>query len=58
MLIGYVMVALIFLSGPMRNTDRAVALSAGVRPSLVSPAAAGSMSYCLTIFNWGSPMRG
>src|SRR6185369_6760571 len=41
-LIGYVSIALIFLSGPMMKTERAVALSAAVRPSLVSPALAGS----------------
>jgi hypothetical protein len=37
-------VTLIFLSGPMMNTERTVALSAGVRPSEVSPAPSGSMS--------------
>src|SRR5271156_5876815 len=35
---------LIFLSGPMMNTARTVALLAAVRPSEVSPASAGSMS--------------
>jgi hypothetical protein len=34
---------LIFLSGPMTNTFRTVALSAGVRPVELSPALAGSM---------------
>ena len=40
------------------STDRAVALSAAVRPSLVSPASAGSMSYDLTTFSCGSPING
>ena len=57
-LIGYVIIALTFLSGPMTKTERAVALSAGVRPSHVSPASAGSMSYFLTIFSSGSPISG
>ena len=57
-LIGYVSVALICLSGPITNTERAVALSIGVRPSEVSPASAGSMSYVLTISSVGSPMSG
>ena len=50
--------ALIFLSGPITNTLRAVALSIGVRPSDVSPASAGSMSYALTIARSGSPISG
>src|SRR4029450_12786638 len=42
--IGYVSMALTFLSGPMTNTDRTVALSAGVRPCAVVPAPPASMS--------------
>src|SRR5581483_1640353 len=37
-LIGYVSMALIRLSGPITNTERTVALSAGVRPWAVVPA--------------------
>ncbi len=40
---GYISISLIFLSGPMMNTVRTVALSAAVRPSEVAPASAGSM---------------
>jgi hypothetical protein len=36
--------ALIFLSGPITNTERTVWLSAAVRPLDVSPADSGSMS--------------
>ena len=43
-LIGYVSIALTFLSGPTMNTERTVALSAAVRPCDVSPAPSGSMS--------------
>ena len=41
--IGYASINLIFLSGPMMNTVRTVALLAAVRPSEVSPVSAGSM---------------
>jgi hypothetical protein len=36
--------ALTFLSGPITNTERTVALSAGVRPCELVPAFSGSMS--------------
>src|SRR6187397_2808404 len=39
--IGYTSISLIFLSGPMTNTVRTVALLAAVRPAQVSPASAG-----------------
>src|SRR6266700_3177929 len=42
-LIGYISCSLIFLSGPMTNTVRTVALSAGVRPCEVLPLVAGNM---------------
>jgi len=57
-LIGYVSIALIFLSGPIRNTERTVALSAAVRPWEVVPAFSGSMSKALAISSSGSPMSG
>ena len=57
-LIGYVRLILIFLSGPMRNTDRTVALSAAVLPSEESPTAAGNMSYILATLRLSSAMMG
>ena len=42
-LMGYMSCSLIFLSGPMTNTVRTVALSEGVRPWEVLPAEAGNM---------------
>ncbi len=44
--------ALIFLSGPIMNTDLTVALSIAVLPSDVEP------SVYLAIFNSGSPIIG
>src|SRR5216684_5519164 len=50
--------SLIFLSGPTTNTVRTVALLAAVRPSQLSPASAGSMSYSFATFSSGSPIIG
>ena len=41
--IGYVSISLIFLSGPIMKTERTVALFAAVRPSDVPGSSAGSM---------------
>src|SRR4051812_30750631 len=41
--IGYVSINFIFLSGPMMKTERTVALVAAVRPSEVPGSSAGSM---------------
>ena len=47
------------LVGADRRTPmRTVALSAAVRPSHVSPASAGSMSYTLATLSSGSPIIG
>ena len=58
MLIGYVIIAFIFLSGPIINTDLTVALSTAVLPSDVEPSVSGNISYNLAIFNSGSPIIG
>jgi len=49
---------LIFLSGPITNTERTVALSAAVRPSDVVPAPSGNMSYSVATFRSVSPIIG
>ena len=46
------------LSGPTRNTERTVALSAAVLPSDESPLSAGSMSYSLATLRFSSAMMG
>src|ERR1700745_2539316 len=56
--IGYASVSLMRLSGPITNTVLTGALSAGVRPSQLSPASFASMSYSLATFNSVSPMIG
>src|SRR5882724_335431 len=56
--IGYASVSLMRLSGPTTKTVRTGALSAGVRPSQLSPASLASMSYSLATFNSVSPMIG
>jgi len=54
--IGYIRISLIFLSGPMMKTARTVALSAGVRVFASPETDAGSMSYSLAALKSESPI--
>src|SRR3954468_22366641 len=56
--IGYVSISLIFLSGPMTKTERTVALVAAVRPSEVPGSSAGSILYVLATDRSVSPIIG
>src|SRR5216684_4588845 len=56
--IGYMSMILIFLSGPMMNTARTVALSAGVRVFASPETEAGSMSYSFATLKSASPIIG
>jgi hypothetical protein len=55
--IGYVSISLIFLSGPMMNTDRTVWLVVALRPSDAT-SSAGSMLYSFEMVRSVSPMIG
>lgn len=56
--IGYTMMSLIFLSGPMMKTFLTVWLSAGVRPSHDPSSVAGNIPYSFETWRFVSPIIG